>query len=121
VIERTEEAFETREDETGAANDWLHGKPHWEARIRPDMIFIRSYEQAAENSRARRNSLAAFSGRIARGGFAWVAPPVLNPYTRLAVEMCPSDGTLRAVGYERPNGADLAAPATQPCELVTAM
>jgi hypothetical protein len=121
VIERTEEGFETREEETGAANDWLQGKPHWEARIRPDMIFIRSYAEAAANSRARRTALAAFSGRIARGGFAWVTPPVLNPYTRLAVEMCPADGTLRAVGYERPNGADLAAPATQPCELATAV
>jgi hypothetical protein len=27
-------------------------------------------------------------------------PPVLNPYTRLAVEMCPAKGILHAVGFE---------------------
>jgi hypothetical protein len=29
-----------------------------------------------------------------------VTPPVLNPYTRIAVEMCAASGALRAVGYE---------------------
>jgi hypothetical protein len=29
-----------------------------------------------------------------------VREPVLNPYTRLAVAMCPARGVLRAVGYE---------------------
>jgi hypothetical protein len=38
---------------------------------------------------------------------------VLNPMTRLAVEMCPADGTLRAVGYERSPGSELPLPATQ--------
>jgi hypothetical protein len=120
VIERTEATFATRWQDTGAANDWLRGKPHWEARIRPDMMFTRSYEQAAENSRLRRTALAAFSGQIARGGFGWVTPPVLNPYTRLAVEMCPATGALRAVGYERAPGKDLAEPATLACELEAA-
>jgi hypothetical protein len=34
-------------------------------------------------------------------------PPVLNPYTRLAVEMCPAAGTLRVVGYEMAADAEL--------------
>ena len=33
VIERTEDAFVTREDETCAANDWVPCRPGWEGRI----------------------------------------------------------------------------------------
>ena len=117
VIERTEQGFATRSEETGAANDWLRSTPPWEARIRPDLLFTRSYEEAAENSRARRMQLAAWAGRFAPGGFDWVRPPVLNPYTRLAAEMCPVTGTLRARGYEKPPGKELAEPATRTCEV----
>ena len=120
VIERTEEGFQTREEETGAANDWLRSMPPWEARMRPDVIFTRSYEEAAENSRARRTQLAAWPGSIARGGFDWVRPPVLNPYTRLAAEMCPATGTLRVAGYEGAQGRDFAEPVTLTCEVAPA-
>ena len=61
--------------------------------------------------------LASWRGSFARDSFAWVAPPVLNPYTRIAVEMCPARGILRAVGYELPAGRELAEPVTLPCEL----
>jgi hypothetical protein len=117
VIERTEHSFATRSEETGAANDWLRSAPAWEARIRPDLLFTRSYEEAAENSRVRRMQLAAWPGRIAPGGFHWVKPPVLNPCTRLAAEMCPASGTLRARGYEKPPAKELAEPATRTCEV----
>jgi hypothetical protein len=43
--------------------------------------------------------------RSAHADFAWVTPPVLNPYTRLAVEMCAVSGTVRVVGYEVEEGA----------------
>jgi hypothetical protein len=117
VIERTEQDFRSRDDETGAANDWLRSKPPWEARIRPDLLFTRTYEEAAENSRARRMQLAAWPGPIAPGAFDWVRPPVLNPYTRLAAEMCPATGMLRAKGYERSPAKELAEPATLTCEV----
>jgi hypothetical protein len=117
VIERTEQGFQTWEEETGAANDWLRSTPPWEARIRPDMIFTRTYEQAAENSRARRLQLAAWPGAFAPGGFDWVRPPVLNPYTRVAAEMCPAIGTLRVRGYEAPRSGEPAEPATLTCEV----
>jgi hypothetical protein len=117
LIERTERGFATRSEETGAANDWLRSTPPWEARIRPDLLFTRSYEEAAENSRARRMQLAAWSGASAPGGFDWVKPPVLNPYTRVAAEMCPATGTLRARGYEKPPAKELAEPATRTCEV----
>lgn len=44
-------------------------------------------------------------------------PPVLNPNTRLTVEMCPAQGALRAVGYEQAPGVELPKPATLLCEV----
>jgi hypothetical protein len=117
VIERTEDAFNTRFDEHGAANDWLESTPRWEGRIGASKVLTSTFEEAAEFSRARREGLAQWPGSFARDSFAWVAPPVLNPYTRIAVEMCPARGLLRAVGYELPAGAEFAAPVTQACEL----
>jgi hypothetical protein len=118
VIERTEENANTRHDEHGAANDWLHGTPHWEGRLGASKVLTETYEQAAENSRARREGLASWRGSFARDSFSWIAPPVLNPYTRMAVEMCPARGVLRVVGYELFAGEELARPATLPRELV---
>jgi hypothetical protein len=117
VIERTEDAFNTRFDEHGAANDWLESTPRWEGRIGASKVLTSTFEEAAEFSRARREGLAQWRGSFASDSFAWVAPPVLNPYTRIAVEMCPARGVLRAVGYELPAGAEFAAPVTQACEL----
>jgi hypothetical protein len=42
---------------------------------------------------------------------------VLNPFTRMAVEMCAADGTLRAVGYEAEEPGALPSAATQVREL----
>jgi hypothetical protein len=95
VIERKEESFLTHEDRTAASNDWLHSAFPWEARMRSEMLLIRSFEEAAESSRLRRETLAAWRGRFAHGGFDWVAPPVLNTNTRIAVEMCPAAGIMR--------------------------
>ena len=58
--------------------------------------------------------------RLGRAGeLRLVTRPVLNRYTRLAVEMCPARGIIRAVGYEGRKGSDLAEPATQPREVRT--
>jgi hypothetical protein len=83
-------------------------------------MFTRSYEEAADKSRARREQLAAWPGPVAGGSFDWVTPPVLNPFTRLAVEMCPATGTLRAIGYERSRDAELPQRVTLPCALAAA-
>jgi hypothetical protein len=117
VIERTETTFRSREVDTGAANDWLESTPRWEARIRPDKFFTRTYAQAAEHSRMRRTELEAWAGEFGTGGFDWVRAPVLNPYTRLAVEMCAATGSLRVIGYESVDGQELARPATLPFEM----
>src|SRR5205809_654552 len=39
VIERTEEGFSTRTENTGAANDWLVAAQPWEARVGGDLLF----------------------------------------------------------------------------------
>jgi len=121
VIERTEEAHLSREDDTAAANDWLQRRDSWEGRVGADKVFTCSYEEAAENSKRRREALAVWNGQLAPGGFAWLAPPVLNRYTRLAVEMCPAAGTLRVVGYESVPGSELPQPVTHPCEITAAL
>ena len=117
VIERTEQGFESRDEDTGAANDWLQSRPAWEARVSSQAMFTRSYEEAAERNRHRMQQLAAWNGEFARGSFAWVKPPVLNRFTRLAVEACPAKGVLRAVGYETLPGCELAQPVTHTREL----
>jgi hypothetical protein len=100
VIERTETDFVTREDDTCAANDWVPCRPGWEGRIGTRRFLVSSFEDAAGFSRARRGSLAEWSGLLSDRNFGWVREPVLNPYTRLAVAMCPAAGILRAVGYD---------------------
>jgi hypothetical protein len=120
VIERTEQGFASREVETSAANDWLPSRTPWEARVCSDYLLTRSYEEAAERSRSRRQALARWPGKFASDWFEWVVPPVLNPFTRIAVEMCPAEGVLRALGYERPPDCELAQPVTEARELIAA-
>jgi len=116
VIERTEVSFASRDYDTGAANDWLQSRPQWEARVGAEVLFKYSFGEAAENSRIRRDCLTSWP-RPVTGKFEWVSPPVLNSQTRLAVEMCPANGALRAVGYEQTERQELPQPATQICEL----
>ena len=115
VIERTETGFTSRSEDTAAANDWLHGAFPWEARVPSDVALTRTSEEAAANSRKRREQVAGWSGRF--GNFDWVTEPVLNRFTRIAVEMCPAQGILRLVGYEKIDGGALPVPATLPLEL----
>jgi hypothetical protein len=116
LIERTEEGYATHDDVV-AANDWRHGDDAWEARVGGHILLSATFEQAAANSRARRDALADWRGGFPTRGFEWVAAPVLNPYTRVAVEMCPRAGALRVVGYERAAPGDLPTPVTRVCEI----
>jgi hypothetical protein len=116
VIERTETGFTSREDETSAANDWVPGRPGWEGRIGTRRFLTSTFADAAGYSRARRDSLKTWDGAVSARDFGWVREPVLNPYTRLAVAMCPAMGILRAVGYDRTD-AVLPEPVTAMCEI----
>ena len=59
-----------------------------------------SFSQAAQYSHARQEALAQWTGPVGED-FSWVTPPVLNPFTRVAVETCAARGLLRVIGYER--------------------
>jgi hypothetical protein len=113
VIERTEEGFTTRSTATCAANDWLKDRDGWEGRVGADVVMTCSHEDAGAASRRRREALAGWAGTFGQDSFGWVVPPVLNRFTRLAIEMCPATGTLRVAGYERETGAAEAQRATQ--------
>jgi hypothetical protein len=117
IIERTDVGERTRCDDLGAANDWLDGLPRWEGRIVATKMLTSTFEEAAENSRARREALVEWRGSFARDSFAWVVPPVLNACTRIAVEACPARGVLRAVGYELAAGQDVPEQVTLPCRV----
>jgi hypothetical protein len=113
VIERTEEGFTTRAHATSAANDWLQSSAGWEGRVGADVVMTCSPGEAAAASVRRREALASWNGSFGRDSFAWVTEPVLNRFTRLAVEMCAADGVLRVAGYERDVDAPTARRATQ--------
>ncbi len=116
VIERTETGFVTREDETGATNDWVPDRERWEARIAAARFLTCSSAEAATRCRDRHDALAGWGGLLSGSGFDWVKPPVLNPYTRLAVTMSPARAILRVAGYEIAN-AELPEQVTQVCEV----
>jgi hypothetical protein len=105
IIERTEVGERTRCENLAAANNWLDGSPQWEGRIVATNIL--TSQEAAENSRLRCEAMVRWRGSFALDSFGWLVPPVLNPCTRIAVEMCPARSLLRAVGYELAAGQDV--------------
>jgi hypothetical protein len=104
VIERTENGFVTREEDTSAANDWVPSRPNWEARMSATYFLTASSDLAGARCRERHDALANWRGLLSRDGFDWVKSPVLNSYTRLAVTMSPARAILRVAGYETTAG-----------------
>ena len=100
MIERTENGFQHARRRARRGQRLAPGLPPWEGRTNANKVLTCSYQEAAEYSRLRREGLASWRGSFERDSFGWVERPVLNPYTRIAVEMCPARGILRAVGYE---------------------
>ena len=64
------------------------------------------------NSRGRHAALTSWQAPFT-GSFDWVGAPVLNRYTRIAVEMCAARGILRVAGYESVPGFELPQQVTQ--------
>lgn len=118
VIERTETGSDTREHDTSAANDWVPTRPKWEARMSAVNFMTMSWEEAGERCRARRLALAEWPGRLSYCDFDWVQPPVLNPYTRLAIAMNPQRAILRVAGYEPTSDGLLPERVTAICEVM---
>jgi hypothetical protein len=108
VIERTETESATHMGVSSAANAWRYSR------------FPGSWHGGADeedddwrgDSPSRRRAIEAHAARKEKP-FAWARPPVLNGYTRLAIEADPSTGRLLALGYEQsPDDEDRALPAT---------
>lgn len=93
LIERTETAAHVHRGRCCIANDWHPAGPVRPGHWRPRGRFIRG----VPDSEDRR---ALLDSDDSTAPFAWLAPPVLNGLTRLAVEACPATGELRAIGFE---------------------
>ena len=102
LIERTETEARIHDGPVVVANDWQAPDPFWEPRG--------CVRDLRADNRERRMTLAAAD---AAEGFSWVLPPVLNPFTRLAVEMEPASGRIEVLGFE-PDADCVPIPATKP-------
>jgi hypothetical protein len=90
IIERLEDQAFVRE--TSALDAPVAAANHWQAAGRP------GYPRGLE-SEARSRRLAETLPQ-AGGGLGWLAPPVLNELTRLALRAEPASGRLWVQGYE---------------------
>ncbi|HYA81638.1 MAG TPA: hypothetical protein VED87_12000 [Methylocystis sp.] len=99
VVERREREARVLRGPALVANDWQERERGWNGRM------------GYKNNQARRACIGAFEP----GGqpFRWIEEPVLNPTTRLAVEMSAAGaGELIARGYETRCWRHLPSPAT---------
>ena len=96
VIERTENDRKTQKRQMAVTNHWLNsdfsGRP----------IGYKSEDR-----------LVAVKSRLSKGvdGWDWLRPPVLNPTTRIAMDLNPKTARMRIIGYE---GLD---PVTAPLDI----
>lgn len=97
VIERSESAARVRSQDAVAANHWC--EPGWRGQSR------------GECSHDRADVMRGTEPRFDRQ-FAWLAPPVLNEKTRLAMVADAREGRLLARGYEATG------PATESLDLI---
>jgi hypothetical protein len=111
VIERTPDGFSSRTHDTGAANDWLLYRPRWEARVAAEALLTRTFDEAAEKSRRRREHLAAWPGSF-EAEFDWVTPPVLNSQTPARGGNVSRDGRAPSHRLRTDEGRELPEPMT---------
>ncbi len=99
LVERTEREALVLRGPVTVANDWQSPRPGWNGRM------------GFENNEARKASIRGFAPGWPV--FRWAVPPVLNPTTRLVVEMSAAGkGELHARGYEAASWQSLPKPAT---------
>jgi hypothetical protein len=100
IVERTERAAHVLRGPAVVANDWQTPRAGWNGRM------------GLQNNEDRKASIRATEPDAAL--FSWVVPPVLNPTTRLVVEMSAAgEGKLVARGYETHSWRCVAKPATR--------
>ena len=61
VIERTEEGFASRDEDTSAANDWLRGNAPWEARVNAKLLLTARTKRPPPTAAPASEALAAWS------------------------------------------------------------
>lgn len=86
VIERTETEAIVHDGACAVANEWR--SPHLTGRVR------------GRDNPERRALLERIQTQ-ALSGFDWMVPPILNRFTRLAVQANAAQGRLSVLGYER--------------------
>jgi hypothetical protein len=96
VIERTETAAIVHDGAGAIANAWR--SPHLSGRVR-------GHDNAERRALMERIQVRTLAG------FEWMTPPILNRFTRLAVQANAAQGSLSVLGYEHE------APATAPFHL----
>jgi hypothetical protein len=93
LIERTQTEAAVRYGDTTIANGWHPAGPQRDGYWMPRGTYIRD----PDDSERRRKCLEA---QGPGQPFEWVRKPVLNGFTRLAVEASAATGELRVVGFE---------------------
>jgi hypothetical protein len=97
LIERTQTEAGIRRGGATIANDWHPTGPQRQGYWMPRGTYIRG----ADDSERRRRCLEDHEPGEA---FDWVHEPVLNQFTRLAIETSAATGELRVVGFEPTGG-----------------
>ncbi len=111
LIERTQTDAAIRRGDTTIANDWHPAGPQREGHWMPRGTYIRDPDDC---ERRRKCLEAQGPGQP----FEWVREPVLNAFTRLAVEASAATGELRVVGFEPTRRKREVRPATAVLDLI---
>lgn len=113
LIERNGAESVVRRGSFAIANDWHPDGPRRQGRWMPRGSLARGLE----DSEHRRRQL---EGEVPGAPFSWLQDPVLNAFTRIAVEASASTGRLLVRGFEPARGWRTAVPATAALEIVVA-
>jgi hypothetical protein len=92
LIERDGEQARLYADRTVVANAWCEQSDGWRPRVCGEGTPV-------ENNRRRVAAIARFEG-LHPPHLEWATLPVANAFTRLAIEMCATNGRLVVAGWE---------------------
>ncbi len=92
LIERDGDQTRIYRDNTVVANAWRDRSHGWRPRVCGEGTPL-------ENNRRRVTAMAACTG-VHPPNLEWATAPVVNAFTRIAVEMCASSGRLVVAGWE---------------------
>ncbi len=92
LIEHDGERARRYTDRTVVANAWREQSDDWRPRVCGEGTPV-------ENNRRRVAAMAAFTD-VHPQDLEWAVPPVVNAFTRVAVEMCAASGRLVVAGWE---------------------